>query len=153
MIFGNLTFSIIYLSHLIIYSIFSLFYFQWFSTLLFLFFIFFCYSCIFIFIIYYFPYNYCITDIYLILLIESRSVADIFRINVISNPNVRSPVLTFGSTTFFHIRNENMFIAAVSKQNALAALVLLSIPSYTLILFFLFQILNSKHFLKNTNNI
>lgn len=52
-----------------------------------------------------------------------RFVADLFRIHVISNPNVRSPVMTLGSTTFFHIRNENLFIAAVTKQNALAALV------------------------------
>jgi len=52
-----------------------------------------------------------------------RSIADIFRINVISNPNVRSPVMTFGSTTFFHIKNENMFIAAVTKENSLANLV------------------------------
>lgn len=131
MIFGNLSLFLHHLSHLIISSSIRSFLYFIFNDfpLYYYYFLFFCYSCIFIFIIYYFPYNYCITDIYiLILLIESRSVADIFRINVISNPNVRSPVLTFGSTTFFHIRNENMFIAAVSKQNALAALVLLSIP-------------------------
>jgi len=58
---------------------------------------------------------------------KSRSVADLFRIHVISNPNVRSPVLTLGSTSFLHVRNENLFIAAVTKENALAALVILSI--------------------------
>jgi hypothetical protein len=52
-----------------------------------------------------------------------RSVAEIFRIHVISNPDVRTPVVTFGTTTFFHIRTENMYICAVSKLNVNTALV------------------------------
>lgn len=52
-----------------------------------------------------------------------RSVADIFRIQVISNTDVRSPIITLGSTSFFHVRHENLYIVAVTKWNANAALV------------------------------
>ncbi|KAJ1956341.1 clathrin associated protein complex medium subunit [Linderina pennispora] len=53
-----------------------------------------------------------------------RSVADVFRIHVISSPTpVRSPVTTLGSTSFFHIRYENLWLCAVTKNNANAALV------------------------------
>ncbi|CAO1613617.1 unnamed protein product [Sympodiomycopsis kandeliae] len=52
-----------------------------------------------------------------------RSVAEIFRIQVISNPSVRSPIITLGSTSFFHVRHENLYIVAVTKNNANAALV------------------------------
>ncbi|KAF0461076.1 clathrin adaptor mu subunit [Gigaspora margarita] len=52
-----------------------------------------------------------------------RSVADIFRIQVISNTDIRSPIVTLGSTSFFHVRHENLFIVAVTKCNANAALV------------------------------
>ncbi|CAG8679769.1 30_t:CDS:2, partial [Ambispora gerdemannii] len=52
-----------------------------------------------------------------------RSVADIFRIQVISNTDVRSPIITLGSTSFFHVRHENLFVVAVTKCNANAALV------------------------------
>ncbi|KAI8891414.1 snare-like protein [Backusella circina FSU 941] len=52
-----------------------------------------------------------------------RSVADIFRIQVISNTDVRSPIVTLGSTSFFHVRHENLYIVAVTKWNANAALV------------------------------
>ncbi|KAI7850007.1 Mu homology domain-containing protein [Circinella umbellata] len=52
-----------------------------------------------------------------------RSVADIFRIQVISNTDVRSPIITLGSTSFFHVRHENLYIVAVSRWNANAALV------------------------------
>ncbi|OZJ02738.1 hypothetical protein BZG36_04670 [Bifiguratus adelaidae] len=52
-----------------------------------------------------------------------RSVADIFRIQVISNTDVRSPIITLGSTSFFHVRHENLYIVAVSKWNANAALI------------------------------
>ncbi|KAL1919077.1 uncharacterized protein VTP21DRAFT_2458 [Calcarisporiella thermophila] len=51
-----------------------------------------------------------------------RSIADIFRINVISNPTVRSPIITLGSTSFLHIRHENIYIVVVTKSNASAAL-------------------------------
>jgi AP-2 complex subunit mu-1 len=50
-------------------------------------------------------------------------LADIFRIQVISNPAVRSPILTLGSTTFCHIRHENIYLVAVTKGNANAAMV------------------------------
>ncbi|KAI0217466.1 clathrin associated protein complex medium subunit [Massospora cicadina] len=52
-----------------------------------------------------------------------RSVADIFRIQVISNTDVRAPFITLGSTSFFHVRHENLYIVAVTKNNANAALV------------------------------
>ncbi|OJJ02166.1 hypothetical protein ASPVEDRAFT_150850 [Aspergillus versicolor CBS 583.65] len=50
-------------------------------------------------------------------------LADIFRIQVISNPQVRSPILTLGSTTFSHVKHENIYIVGVTKSNANAALV------------------------------
>ncbi|KAF9965727.1 hypothetical protein BGZ70_004240 [Mortierella alpina] len=52
-----------------------------------------------------------------------RSIAEVFRIEVISNSDVRSPILTFGSTSFFHVRHENLYIVALTKWNANAALV------------------------------
>lgn len=52
-----------------------------------------------------------------------RSVADIFRIQVISNTDVRTPFITLGSTSFFHVRHENLYIVAVTKNNANAALI------------------------------
>lgn len=52
-----------------------------------------------------------------------RSIAEIFRIQVISNPLVRSPIITLGSTSFFHVRHENIYIVAVTKSNANAAVV------------------------------
>ncbi|KAK5065070.1 hypothetical protein LTR84_000905 [Exophiala bonariae] len=50
-------------------------------------------------------------------------LADIFRIQVISNAQVRSPILTLGSTTFSHVKHENIYIVAVTKSNANAAIV------------------------------
>ena len=50
-------------------------------------------------------------------------LADIFRIQVISNAQLRSPVLTLGSTTFSHVKHENIYLVAVTKSNANAALV------------------------------
>ncbi|KAJ5282277.1 hypothetical protein N7497_002557 [Penicillium chrysogenum] len=50
-------------------------------------------------------------------------LADIFRIQVISNPQVRSPILTLGSTTFSHVKHENIYLVAVTKSNTNAALV------------------------------
>lgn len=52
-----------------------------------------------------------------------RSIADVFRIQVISNPDVRSPIVTLGSTSFFHVRVNNIYLLAVTKCNANAALV------------------------------
>ncbi|KAK5254907.1 clathrin associated protein complex medium subunit, partial [Exophiala xenobiotica] len=50
-------------------------------------------------------------------------LADIFRIQVISNAQVRSPMLTLGSTTFSHVKHENIYLTAVTKSNANAAIV------------------------------
>ena len=50
-------------------------------------------------------------------------LADVFRIQVISNAQIRSPILTLGSTTFSHIKSENIYIVAVSKGNVNSALV------------------------------
>jgi hypothetical protein len=50
-------------------------------------------------------------------------LADVFRIQVISNAQVRSPILTLGSTTFSHVKHENIYLVAVTKSNANAALV------------------------------
>ena len=50
-------------------------------------------------------------------------LADVFRIQVISNASVRSPILTLGSTTFSHVKHENIYLVAVTKSNANAALV------------------------------
>lgn len=50
-----------------------------------------------------------------------RSIADIFRIQVINNLDVRSPILTLGSTTFHHIRSsgsDSLWLVAVSRSNA-----------------------------------
>ncbi|KAH9843122.1 clathrin adaptor mu subunit [Rhodofomes roseus] len=52
-----------------------------------------------------------------------RSIADVFRIQVVSNSDVRSPIITLGSTSFFHVRINNLYIVAVTKCNANAALV------------------------------
>ncbi|KAK9334163.1 Mu homology domain-containing protein [Lipomyces starkeyi] len=52
-----------------------------------------------------------------------RSISDLFRIQVISNTDVRSPVLTLGTTTFCHVKHENIYIVAVSRQNADVALI------------------------------
>jgi AP-2 complex subunit mu-1 len=50
-------------------------------------------------------------------------LADIFRIQVISNAQLRSPTLTLGSTTFSHVKHENIYLVAITKSNANAALV------------------------------
>ncbi|KAJ1972388.1 clathrin associated protein complex medium subunit [Dimargaris xerosporica] len=52
-----------------------------------------------------------------------RSAADIFRIHVITNPDVRSPIAMIGSTTYYHTRHENLYLVAATRSNANAALV------------------------------
>ncbi|EJD53174.1 clathrin adaptor, mu subunit [Auricularia subglabra TFB-10046 SS5] len=52
-----------------------------------------------------------------------RSIADVFRIQVISNSDVRSPIITIGSMSFFHVRINNLYVLACTKNNANAALV------------------------------
>jgi AP-2 complex subunit mu-1 len=44
-------------------------------------------------------------------------------LEVISNAQVRSPILTLGSTTFSHVKHENIYLVAITKSNANAALV------------------------------
>lgn len=39
-----------------------------------------------------------------------------FRIQVVSNSDVRSPIITLGSTSFFHVRLNNLYIVAVTKS-------------------------------------
>ena len=51
----------------------------------------------------------------LMLLFFRRSIADVFRIQVVSNSDVRSPIITLGSTSFFHVRVNNLYIVAVTK--------------------------------------
>lgn len=46
-----------------------------------------------------------------------RSLADIFRINVIASPSQSpSPLITIGSTTFFHTRHNNLWLVSVTKN-------------------------------------
>ncbi|KAI9500384.1 Mu homology domain-containing protein [Coemansia spiralis] len=53
-----------------------------------------------------------------------RSIADVFRVHTISSPTAsRSPVTTLGSTSFLHIRYDNLWLCAVCKNNTNAALV------------------------------
>lgn len=48
-----------------------------------------------------------------------RSVSEVFRIQVINNIDIRSPILTLGSTTFHYIRSTgNLWIATASRSNA-----------------------------------
>lgn len=51
-----------------------------------------------------------------------RSIADIFRIQVINSLDVRSPILTLGSTTFHYIRtSNNMWLVTVNRNNTNSA--------------------------------
>lgn len=51
-----------------------------------------------------------------------RSIADIFRIQVINSLDVRSPILTLGSTTFHYIRSSNnMWLVTVNRNNTNSA--------------------------------
>ncbi|CAI4772538.1 BCE_3a_G0048400.mRNA.1.CDS.1 [Saccharomyces cerevisiae] len=53
-----------------------------------------------------------------------RSISDIFRVQVINNLDVRSPVLTLGSTTFHHIRSrygDNLWLVTITRSNANSA--------------------------------
>ena len=52
-----------------------------------------------------------------------RSISDVFRVQVVSNPDVRSPIITLGSTSFYHVRHNNLYVMVVTKSNSLAALV------------------------------
>ena len=50
-------------------------------------------------------------------------MTDTFRIYVIANADVRSPIVTLGGNTFFYLRHDNLFLVAVTKVNANAPLV------------------------------
>ena len=53
-----------------------------------------------------------------------RSVADIFRVQVINNQDIRSPILTLGSTTFHSIRSsskDKLWLVTVSRNNCNSA--------------------------------
>ena len=53
-----------------------------------------------------------------------RNAADAFRVNVIhARGQVRSPVTLLAGTSFFHIKKNNIWIAAVTKQNLNAGMV------------------------------
>ncbi|CCH61628.1 hypothetical protein TBLA_0F00840 [Henningerozyma blattae CBS 6284] len=50
-----------------------------------------------------------------------RTISDIFRVQVINNDNIRSPILTLGSTTFHFIRTtagSKLWLVAVTRSNA-----------------------------------
>ena len=48
-----------------------------------------------------------------------RTIADVFRIQVISSSEVRSPIVTLGSTSFFHVKVNNVYVVAVTKYETL----------------------------------
>ncbi|EPZ30993.1 hypothetical protein ROZALSC1DRAFT_26714 [Rozella allomycis CSF55] len=52
-----------------------------------------------------------------------RSLADVFRIQVVSAARIKSPVITVQNTTFFHIHHENIYLVAASSMNTNAATV------------------------------
>src|SRR5690606_15421848 len=54
---------------------------------------------------------------------RGHRLSDQFRIQVISNAQVRSPILTLGSITYSHVKHENIYIVAVTKTNVNVAMV------------------------------
>jgi len=53
----------------------------------------------------------------------SRGIANAFRYQVIGSKDVRSPVKSIGPTNFMHIKSENVYLVAVSKNNVNVSLV------------------------------
>ncbi|GME94040.1 hypothetical protein B5S28_g5280 [[Candida] boidinii] len=53
-----------------------------------------------------------------------RNISEVFRIQVIANKDSKSPVLTFGSTTFIHIKIGYLWFVAVTRSNIDASIVL-----------------------------
>lgn len=51
-----------------------------------------------------------------------RSLSDIFRVHVLAQ-NIKNPILTLGSTSFYYIKHENLFLVAVCKCNPNAAMI------------------------------
>lgn len=56
-------------------------------------------------------------------LLTRRGVADAFRVHVIAQPTNPLPIVTFGSTSFFYLQEGGIYIVAVTRCNANAALV------------------------------
>ncbi|ODV59027.1 Apm4p ASCRUDRAFT_9779 [Ascoidea rubescens DSM 1968] len=53
-----------------------------------------------------------------------KTISDVFRIQVISSANnIRSPILTLGSTTFLHIKNSNLWFVAITRSNQDASII------------------------------
>ncbi|KAI9151154.1 clathrin associated protein complex medium subunit [Blastocladiella emersonii ATCC 22665] len=46
-----------------------------------------------------------------------RSTADLFRIHVITAPQIRSPVTVVGNLSFFHVKHENIYVVAAARTN------------------------------------
>ena len=64
----------------------------------------------------------CTVNVYICF--ASRNAADAFRVNVIhARGQVRSPVTLLAGTSFFHIKKNNIWVAAVTKQNLNAGMV------------------------------
>lgn len=54
----------------------------------------------------------------------TSKAAEMFRLNVIHNKEVRSPIITLGSSfTFLHIRSEDIYVMAVTRRNSDASLI------------------------------
>ncbi|KTW28291.1 uncharacterized protein T551_02710 [Pneumocystis jirovecii RU7] len=52
-----------------------------------------------------------------------RSIADVFRVHILFNKGIDSPINTIESNTFFHIKHENVYIVAITRNNVNTALV------------------------------
>ncbi|KAI0462195.1 hypothetical protein LJB42_004283 [Komagataella kurtzmanii] len=46
-----------------------------------------------------------------------RSLSDVFRVQVINNFDIRSPILTLGSTSFIHTKYEDLWFVSVTRSN------------------------------------
>ncbi|KAH3684686.1 hypothetical protein WICPIJ_004321 [Wickerhamomyces pijperi] len=77
-----------------------------------------------------------------------RNIADIFRIQVILNTENKSPVLTLGSTTFLHIRHNDVYLVVVTRSNSDAAGVLEFLYGFKGLLDQYFQGLVSEELIK-----
>ena len=65
-----------------------------------------------------------LTGFHVIVFFLSRNAVDAFRVSVIhARQQVRSPVTNIARTSFFHVKRCNVWLAAVTKQNANAAMV------------------------------
>ncbi|GMM32790.1 Apm4 protein [Saccharomycopsis crataegensis] len=52
-----------------------------------------------------------------------HNIAEVFRIQVISSNEIRSPILTLGSTTFLHIKSNGLWFVAVARSNQDASII------------------------------